>query len=142
MISTTEAALRLGISTTRVRQLLLDGRIKGAVKKDHRWEIPTEKKGLPKITKRKKGPEATWSKRRRTAKIKIHVNQNRIKSNIRAQNPEPVIGVMQGKDKVYGDRVKIIGGCEVIYSPADPLSCGARVWIELDEYSEYSIEQI
>ena len=139
MIGTTEAALRLGISTTRVRQLLLTSRIKGAVKNGNRWGIPVGKNGLPKIIKKKKGPEATWSKKRRRAKILIHVNQKHIRANIKAKNPEPVIGIGQGKDKIYCDRVKITGGCEIIYNPTNPLSCGARVWIELDDYSTYSL---
>lgn len=73
----------------------------------------------------------------------IHVNQHVIKANNKTirENPDdwneklqPPLTVKCGKSNIYGDRADIIVSGEVvatvIHSPAKPLSCGARVWIE------------
>ncbi len=68
----------------------------------------------------------------------IHINQHKIKSN--AKNPdalEPVITVKTYKSNDYGYSAIIYGqdglpAGRVVYRPTDPLSCGARVWIETD----------
>ena len=138
MIGTTKAASLLGISTSRVHQLLSAGRIEGAVKKGNFWQIPLGKNGLPTVSIGKRGPEATWSKVSKLPVTRIHINQHKIRSNIRAKNPEPVISIAQSKGTTYCDYVKITGTCEIFYSPDKPLSgCGARVWIELDKYASF-----
>ena len=53
-----------------------------------------------------------------------------IRYNKKHNAKRPVITVKMSKENVYGHRVKILGGSDVIYSPDKPLSCGARVWIE------------
>ena len=53
-----------------------------------------------------------------------------IRYNKKHNANKPVITVKTSKENVYGHRVKILGGSDVIYSPDKPLSCGARVWIE------------
>ena len=53
-----------------------------------------------------------------------------IRYNKKHNAKKPVITVKTSKENVYGHRVKILGGSDVIYSPDKPLSCGARVWIE------------
>ena len=72
----------------------------------------------------------------------IHVNQHKIKSNHKTGVREPVLTVKTHKKKKgegynkthsqndYCHEVEIEGPCKVIYSPDDPLPCGARVWIE------------
>lgn len=60
----------------------------------------------------------------------IHVNQHIIKRNAKEDRRDPVLTVKQGKENTYAHAVEIDGPCKVIYSPDDPLSCGARVWIE------------
>jgi len=65
----------------------------------------------------------------------IHVNQHKIKSNIKNNESEPVLTVKTYKTNLYCHEVIIYGqdgkeAARVVYSPDKPLSCGARVWIE------------
>ena len=75
----------------------------------------------------------------------IHVNQHKIKSNHKTGDREPVLTVKTHKRKRTGEgynkthsqndychEVEIDGPCKVIYSPDNPLPCGARVWIETE----------
>lgn len=62
----------------------------------------------------------------------IHVNQHKIKRNLKTGNREPVLTVKTYKDNTYASEVYIEGPCKIIYSPDKPLSCGARVWIETE----------
>ena len=65
-------------------------------------------------------------------KTRIHVNQHKIRSNIKHGTNDPVITVKTSKSNTYGHEVLINGSSKVIYSPDKPLSCGAKVWIETD----------
>ena len=67
----------------------------------------------------------------------IHVNQHKIRSNTKNKTDEPVLTVKTYKENQYAHEAimkskdgLVLG--KVIYSPHKPLSCGARVWIELD----------
>ena len=60
----------------------------------------------------------------------IHVNQHIIKRNTKTGESKPTLTVKQGRKNTYAREVIIDGPSKVIYSPNDPLSCGARVWIE------------
>jgi hypothetical protein len=74
----------------------------------------------------------------------IHVNQHKIRSNHKTGGREPVLTVKSHRkkkngtynktynDNTYCHEVYINGPCKVIYSPDDPLSCGARVWVETE----------
>ena len=67
----------------------------------------------------------------------IHVNQHKIKKNTKHGTDEPVLTVKTYKQNDYAHEaiIKTKNGVEVakvIYSPHKPLSCGARVWIELE----------
>lgn len=62
----------------------------------------------------------------------IHVNQHRIRSNLKTGANEPVLTVKTYKSNIYCNEVIIDGPSKVVYSPDKPLSCGARVWIETD----------
>lgn len=62
----------------------------------------------------------------------IHVNQHIIRSNKTHNLEEPVITVKQGSKNRYCKEVSIAGPSKIVYSPNDPLSCGARVWIETE----------
>lgn len=71
-------------------------------------------------------------------KTKIHVNQHIIRRNNKLKGEavdafhEPPITVKQGKLNTYCKEVEVTGPCVVKYSPDEPLSCGAKVWIETD----------
>ena len=60
----------------------------------------------------------------------IHVNQHVIKKNTKTKGRDPVLTVKTYKSNTYAHEVRIKGESRVVYSPHDPLSCGARVWIE------------
>lgn len=65
-------------------------------------------------------------------KTRIHVNQHAIKANSKNGTNEPVLTVKTYKSNTYAHRVQIKGPSWVVYSPDDPLSCGAKVWIETE----------
>jgi hypothetical protein len=60
----------------------------------------------------------------------VHVNQHVIKKNTKDGEDNPVLTVKVGKENVYGHSVEFHGSSETIYSQHNPLSCGARVWIQ------------
>lgn len=69
----------------------------------------------------------------------IHINSHNIKRNIH-KDPDkldPVFAVKLNhkgeRHNLYSHTMRIEGGCDLIYKQLSPLSCGARVWIELDE---------
>jgi len=67
----------------------------------------------------------------------IHVNQHVIRSNTKHGTDNPVLTVKTYKENSYAHEaiIKTKDGVElgrVVYKPQKPLSCGARVWIEMD----------
>lgn len=67
----------------------------------------------------------------------IHVNQHVIKRNLKTGQTDPVLTVKSGKSNTYAHEAIIYGqdglpAAKVVYHPTDPLSCGARVWIQTD----------
>ena len=65
----------------------------------------------------------------------IHVNQHVIRKNIKYKTSEPCLTVKTYKDNRYAHEAVILDleGKEVakiVYRPHEPLSCGARCWIE------------
>jgi|TARA_X000001382_G_scaffold82140_1_gene57918 hypothetical protein len=65
-------------------------------------------------------------------KTRIHVNQHVIRSNAKNDENKPCITVKDYKQNRYGSEVTIHGESKVIYSPDEPLNCGAKVWIETE----------
>lgn len=65
-------------------------------------------------------------------KTVIHVNQHVIKSNRANGVNDPVLTVKTYKSNDYAHEVEIDGPSRVVYSPDEPLSCGAHVWIETE----------
>jgi hypothetical protein len=61
---------------------------------------------------------------------RIHVNQHVIRSNRKLGAAEPPIRVKTYRENVPCSSVRIDGPSELIYRPDDPLSCGARLWVE------------
>ena len=68
------------------------------------------------------------------SKKHIHVNQHKIKANLKHGTNEPVITVKEGRKNTYGHSVQIHGPSTVIYGGNDKpvLSCGARVVIKTE----------
>jgi len=66
-------------------------------------------------------------------KKRIHINQHKIRSNKKNNTEEPVITVKTSKSNTYAKEVEILGKSKLVYKPNNPLSCGARVWIETNE---------
>jgi hypothetical protein len=60
----------------------------------------------------------------------IHVNQHEIKANAKNKTNNPVLTIKTYKSNTYAHEVEIKGDSKVVYSSDNPLSCGARVWIE------------
>jgi hypothetical protein len=60
----------------------------------------------------------------------VHVNQHAVKRNAKTGSREPVLTVKTYKSNTYAHEVSIDGPSLVVYSPDNPLPCGARVWIE------------
>lgn len=72
----------------------------------------------------------------RKAKTIIHVNQHNIRANTKDGGNRPPISVKRAKRNTYAHHVAIVDPegemvAEVKYQPDHPLSCGARVWIEV-----------
>ena len=65
-------------------------------------------------------------------RARIHINQHEIKKNRKDGKDRPVITVKTYKDNRYAHEVELDGPCKIIYSPKNPLPCGAQVWIETD----------
>ena len=63
---------------------------------------------------------------------RIHVNMHKIRFNKKHGTNDPVLTVKTGRSNRYAHNVEILGPSKVIYRPEQPLSCGARVWIETD----------
>ena len=64
-------------------------------------------------------------------KTRIHVNQHNIRANTKGANL-PVLTVKDYKQNRKCNEVEFING-RIVYSPDNPLSCGAKVWIETDD---------
>lgn len=130
-INTTKAASLLEISSRRLRQLLQQGRVKGAYKSGKFWLIPLYN-GMPVVIKAKRGQAGTWKTGSSPTTTTIHINSNIIRQNIKKspEEREPAIAIRQKSSKYYVHQLEIPVPCRLIYSPNKPLRCGARVWIE------------
>jgi hypothetical protein len=72
---------------------------------------------------------------------RIHVNQHTIRSNTVYGYKHPPLTVKTYKDNTLCYEVNILGPSRVVYSPDNPLSCGAKVWIETEAEVEMVTEQ-
>ncbi|MGL5806106.1 MAG: helix-turn-helix domain-containing protein [Xenococcaceae cyanobacterium] len=128
LVTTKDAANILGVSTTRVRILLNQGRIVGAYKLGKFWVIPLTN-GMPVVRKGTRGPSLSFKSARQSAKSIISINRQEVARNYKQNKEEPVITVKCGNSNTYGHSVEINGPCRIVYSPNQTLF-GARVWIE------------
>ncbi len=62
----------------------------------------------------------------------IHVNQHVIKHNLKYDADLPPCRIQEGRKSQYCREVEIKGPSRMVYRPNDPLSCGARLWIETE----------
>ena len=63
----------------------------------------------------------------------LHVNQHRIRANLKAKAATlPVLSVRTYKGVQNCFEAEIKGPSRLVYRPDKPLSCGARVWIETE----------
>lgn len=132
IVGTTEAAFLLGLCGSRVRQLLVAGRIKGARKVGRFWQIPLYQ-GMPRVASANKKPNGKWRQSPQRVATVIHVNQQKIRKNIHNhQSLEPVISIKQGKKDICCHEVEILGPSRLVYQPHNPIHCGARLWLEVD----------
>ena len=76
-------------------------------------------------------------------KTYIHVNQHKIRSNLKNNESEPCITVKKGKSNTYCHEVNIKGESRIVYGGNDKplLSCGARVIIETTAEVECILNQ-
>ena len=81
LVSTTEAAFLLNISTGRLRLLINQKRVIGARKVGRRWMMPLNHRGMPEIIPGSRGPEGTWNKFQRKANTFVHVLRKTIDYN-------------------------------------------------------------
>ena len=68
-------------------------------------------------------------------KKRIHINQHVIRANKKHNERNAVITAKTYKDNWKGNRLVIYDAegnavATLIYNPANPLPCGAQVWIE------------
>jgi hypothetical protein len=62
----------------------------------------------------------------------IVINRHRVAANKKHGTDEPVIRVSRGRHgkPSYARELELEGPSRIVYDPAKPLPCGARVWIE------------
>jgi len=67
-------------------------------------------------------------------KTYIHVNQHKIRGNLKHERNDPVITIKQGSKNTYCHEVAINGPSRVVYGGNNKplLNCGARVVIETE----------
>lgn len=63
---------------------------------------------------------------------KIHINQHVIKHNRKHGVDLPPCTIKEGSKNRYAREVVVNGPSKLVYSPDNPLSCGAVLWIETD----------
>jgi hypothetical protein len=68
---------------------------------------------------------------------RIHVSQVKIRAARKDASVDDVFTIQMSDGPLYASSVKIAGPSELIFSPCDPLKCGARVWIETRSAVEY-----
>ena len=143
LVTTTQAAFLLNISTGRLRELLNQGRVRDAEKVGRLWMIPLNSRGMPEIKPGRRGPEGTWNKNRRSGNTFVHVLRKTIDYNRDNGTSYPAVAVKVGDKKDYCHALKIKGPCQIVYQPHDPnrsQAGGARLWIEVEP--QHTVERV
>ena len=131
-IGTTQAACRLHLSVQRVRKLAIEGRIEGAFKEGRCWKIPVSASGMPRISRRNKGPKGSWPIHKQEIMTYIHVNKDKIRDKQTNKTHKPVISVKMGQKTVLCNEVKIPCVGRFVYDPEHPKNCGATIWFDIE----------
>jgi hypothetical protein len=139
LVGTRQAATLLGICPQRIRQLLLERRVKGAQKVGRIWSIPLFK-GMPKIIPGTRGPAGRWARRPQKRVTRIHINRQKLSRNRKYKENNPVLVVDRGKKRQYCHQLEIIGPCRLVYQPDRPLACGATLWIEVEPHIDVILD--
>lgn len=61
---------------------------------------------------------------------RIHVNQHNIRANNKDDGNRPIFSAKVYNGNFTGQELEINGPSRLVYRKNNPLSCGARVWIE------------
>lgn len=61
---------------------------------------------------------------------RIHVDQNIIRSNFKHGKSDPPLTIQTSNGSLKANEIMVHGPTKIVHRPHDPLSCGARVWIE------------
>lgn len=72
----------------------------------------------------------TLNKLRKGLIKRLHVNQPRLRANLKHQTDLPILTIQCRGGPFYADEIEIDGPSKLVYRPDKPLSCGARCWIE------------
>ena len=62
----------------------------------------------------------------------IHINKNIIQRNAKNGTTDPVCRIEIGSAIWYAMQVDILGPSSMVYKPADPRPCGAKLWVETE----------
>lgn len=98
-VGTIEAAFLLNISTVKLRLFLGQGRVKDAQKVKLFWLIPLNCQGVQEITDRRRNPQGSWNKAKRTGNTYIHILRRAIEYNRDNGTSLAAIAVKQGNKK-------------------------------------------
>jgi hypothetical protein len=72
-------------------------------------------------------------------KAKIYINRHIINRNKKTGTDQPPITIRTSKGILKARRVDFKEG-SVVYRPDNPLSCGATVWIEVQDFDTLTID--
>jgi len=64
---------------------------------------------------------------------RIYINRHTVAANQKSGQRNPPITIVTKGRRAQASSVTIEGTAHVVYSPDQPLSSGARIWIQCDE---------
>lgn len=65
-------------------------------------------------------------------KTRIHVNQHEIRKNKKDGGDRPPLTLKTYRGNRKAHEVQLTGSARILYSPDEPLSCGAHCWVETE----------
>lgn len=61
---------------------------------------------------------------------RIHVNQRNLRRRVKGVSSDPCYTVKYQGRTYWAEEIEILGPCQLLERIDNPLSCGARLWIE------------